>query len=159
MLIAPRNSTTAQLKLLNASNCNTILVAKDFPSFGPPLSAILSKNPMKVVHFASLAHWLENEKSPVYHFEAKLSDNPTRPYVILHTSGSTGLCSYSLNLSHLMECRIARTNHLYVWRSWGLSKVSRSGTNGPRRSEIYHESMVKPLSLLSFPNLPCVYPC
>lgn len=79
---------------MTASNCDTILVAKDFPPFGPALSAILSGRPMKVVHVESLEHWLEDEKLPVYHFEAKLSENPTRPYAILHTSGSTGVYSY-----------------------------------------------------------------
>ena len=51
---------------------------------------------MKVVQVESLEHWLDDEKLPVYHFEAKLSENPNRPYAILHTSGSTGrYCSSS----------------------------------------------------------------
>ncbi len=93
MLIAPRNSTTAQLKLLKATDCNTFMVAKDFPSFGPTISAILSERSMNVIQVESLKYWLESKKVPVYNFDTKLSDNPDLPYAILHTSGSTGVSS------------------------------------------------------------------
>ena len=90
MLVSPANSIAAQLKLLEATNCKTLLMAGDFIVFKPAAAAIASKREMHIVEVESLEALLEKERVPLYAFRARLEDDPRRPYVVLHTSGSTG---------------------------------------------------------------------
>ena len=90
MLVSPANSTEAQVKLLEAVNCNCILTAEDFPAIKPALSAIAAKRDVQIVPVSSVDHWLASERVPLYPFRATLDDDPQRPFVVLHTSGSTG---------------------------------------------------------------------
>ena len=99
MLISPANSIAAQLKLLEASQCNTLLVATDFIPFKPAAAAISAKRNMQNILVERLDYWLASEKVPEYPLHATLDDDPYRPFVVLHTSASTGDFS-SLNYYH-----------------------------------------------------------
>lgn len=92
------NPVPAQLRLLEAAKCNHLLVAADFPAFKPAVAAITSRRPLNVVDIASVDHWIAKDKVKEYPFTATLRDNPRRPFVSIHTSGSTGeLTLESLN--------------------------------------------------------------
>ena len=91
MLVSPANSIAAQLKLLEATNCKTLLMAEDFTIFKPAAAAIASKREMQIVEVERLEALLEKERVVPYTFRARLEDDPRRPYVVLHTSGSTGI--------------------------------------------------------------------
>ena len=91
MLISPANTIAAQVKLLEATECNVLLLAGDFPIFKSAVVAIQALRELRVVEFDCLDHWLAKEKVLVYPFQAMLTDDPRRPYVVLHTSGSTGI--------------------------------------------------------------------
>lgn len=84
------NPVPAQLRLLEATKCYHLLVAADFPAFKPAVDAMKSKRSLNVVDIASVDHWIAQDKVKEYPFTATLSDNPRRPFVSLHTSGSTG---------------------------------------------------------------------
>ena len=90
MLLSPANSIAAQLNLLEATRCKVLLTAVDFLPFAPATSAILGRREMEHASVESVEYWLASEKVPEYPFIATLDDNIHRPFVILHTSGSTG---------------------------------------------------------------------
>ena len=90
MLISPTNSIAGHLKLLESMQCTIMLLAGDFPAFRPASTAILAMRNMEMVELESLEYWLASERVLPYPFEATLDDNPIRPFVVLHTSGSTG---------------------------------------------------------------------
>ena len=91
--MSPANSIAAQLKLLEATNCKTLLMAGDFTVFEPAAAAIVSKREMRIAEVESLESLLKKERVPLYGFQVGLKDDPRRPYVVLHTSGSTGTSS------------------------------------------------------------------
>ena len=93
MLVSPANSIAAQLKLLEATNCKELLMAADFTVFKPAAAAIASKREVQLVEVESLESLLDKERVPLYAFQVELKDDPRRPYVVLHTSGSTGTSS------------------------------------------------------------------
>ena len=84
------NPVPAQLRLLEAAKCDNLLVAADFPAFKPVVAAIASKRALNIVEILSVDHWTAKDKVEEYPFTATLSDNPRRPFVAIHTSGSTG---------------------------------------------------------------------
>ena len=107
MLVSPANSIAAQLKLLKATNCKTLLMAGDFTVFKPAAAAIASEREIQIVEVANLESLLEKERVPLYAFEVGLKDDPRRPYVVLHTSGSTGISSPVMNALSLRANRMS----------------------------------------------------
>ena len=77
--------------LLESTKCTKLIIAEDFEAFKPAADAILAKKTMEKLLLSPLDHWLKEKTVDTYPFEAKLSDDPRRPFVVLHTSGSTGM--------------------------------------------------------------------
>lgn len=95
MLVSPVNSVAGQIELLKATQCDIFLTAEDFPSFKPVADAIAAQRKMKFVGVRSLQYWLDREeKVEIYPFKGTLEENSHRPFVVLHTSGSTGNFCY-----------------------------------------------------------------
>jgi hypothetical protein len=102
------NPIAAQLRLLESAKCNHLLVAADFPAFKPAVAAITSRRPLDVVDIASVDHWMAKDKAKEYPFTATLRDNPHRPFVSIHTSGSTG--ELTLEILDSIAAQIKLTN-------------------------------------------------
>ena len=90
MLISPTNSILGHVNLLDIMQCKKMLLAGDFPAFRPTTTAILAIRNMEIVELESLDYWLASEDAMPYPFGVTLDNNPMRPFVVLHTSGSTG---------------------------------------------------------------------
>ncbi|PVH91939.1 acetyl-CoA synthetase-like protein [Periconia macrospinosa] len=89
LLLSPRNSIAAQMRLFEATDCKTVILAQGFP-LPEPFSAALAERGAKILQIKPQTFWLGHEHVPVFEFNASLSDNPGRPFVAFHTSGSTG---------------------------------------------------------------------
>ena len=86
-----RNTVEGQLKLFDATECYILLVAEDLPTRTSLVTALASKRELQIVLFQNLDQWIGQEKVPEYPFHATLENDASRPFVILHTSGSTGV--------------------------------------------------------------------
>ncbi|KAF7865459.1 hypothetical protein EAF04_006434 [Stromatinia cepivora] len=95
LLMSLYNPVPAQLNLLEVTKCQNILVAADFPSFKPILTAILARRPMKCVEMESVSHWIAKGIVPHYPFSATLAECPHRLFVVLHTSGFPSAITYT----------------------------------------------------------------
>jgi acyl-coenzyme A synthetase/AMP-(fatty) acid ligase len=84
------NPIPAQLMLFESTKCTKLIVAADYEAWMPTAEAILAERDMQKVLLRSVDHWLDEGPARPYPFDAKLSDDPRRPFVVLHTSGSTG---------------------------------------------------------------------
>lgn len=91
LLNSPRNSLEAHLSLLETTKCNVFLLPPKFPL--PVVGQILSNRQMKVLEIPLLQHWLHHDDVPhrPYPYEKTYKDSHLEPFVVLHTSGSTGL--------------------------------------------------------------------
>ena len=107
MLVSPANSIAAQLKLLEATDCKTLLMASDFTVFKPAAAALASKRELRIAEVESLEVLLEKERVPLYALEVGLKDDPRRPFVVLHTSGSTGISFPFMNTLSLRANRVS----------------------------------------------------
>ena len=113
MLVSPINSIAGQLHLLEATQCKIFLTAKDFPPFKAVATAISAQREMRFVDVESQSYWLSDNRVEIYSFEATLEENPHRPFVIIHTSGSTGEFYSLLSVIECSPIRIAQTDHAY----------------------------------------------
>ncbi|TVY39172.1 Non-canonical non-ribosomal peptide synthetase [Lachnellula subtilissima] len=91
LLLAPWNSSLAQIKLLDACNCSIFLAAEDSSAVQNEVTSITAQRMMEVHKFPTL-NWLldEGPKAPFYPFRKTLEELRDQDYVIIHTSGSTG---------------------------------------------------------------------
>ena len=87
-LPSPRNSLEAHLSLLEQTDCKLLLMPKEAL---PGVKDILFKRTMQVHEIPGLDDWLNTDPVPLYRFEKKFEDARLEPFVVLHTSGSTGL--------------------------------------------------------------------
>ena len=55
------------------------------------MKACLEKRPMKTLDVPELQEWLEGDEVPHYPYEKTFAEACLEPFVVLHTSGSTGL--------------------------------------------------------------------
>ncbi|MCJ1250943.1 hypothetical protein MMC30_008172 [Trapelia coarctata] len=85
---SPRNSLEAHLSLLEDTDCKLFLMPKAAP---PIVKEVLSKRTMQVYEIPELDEWLNAERGPLYPFEQTFDQARLDPFVVLHTSGSTGL--------------------------------------------------------------------
>lgn len=90
-LTSPRNTLEAHLHLLNELGCHTFLMPPQFPL--PVVKQILAQRTMRTLEVPPLQHWVKDGDEPAKHYpytktfaEARLD-----PFVVLHTSGSTGI--------------------------------------------------------------------
>lgn len=90
LLLAPWNSTTAQIKLLETCNCNIFLAAEDKPMLMDEIQALTAQREMQVFQLPTLQWLLDEPEAQPYPFTKTLSEVRDQDYVIIHTSGSTG---------------------------------------------------------------------
>lgn len=86
MFSSPRNSLDAHVSLLDRTDCAVML-----RSAGVSLDAILARRPMIVHDVPSLAAVLDDAPSPTYPYRKTFDQARADPYVVFHSSGSTGL--------------------------------------------------------------------
>ena len=55
------------------------------------MMACLAKRPMKILDVPDFQEWLEEDRVPHYPYEKTFAEASAEPFVVLHTSGSTGL--------------------------------------------------------------------
>ena len=86
MLPSPRNSIEGVLSLLNSTKCQLLL--------SPPetkVDHILEKYPIHHQDVRSFDEWLAQESVPHYPYEKSFDEAANDPFIVIHTSGSTGL--------------------------------------------------------------------
>lgn len=90
LLVSPRNSLEANLSLLESTNCNVFLIPPKFPL--PCVKQILEARPMRVVEIDSFPRWADKEQPHKrYPYTKTVDEAKYDPFIVLHTSGSTGL--------------------------------------------------------------------
>ncbi|CAF9913655.1 MAG: hypothetical protein ALECFALPRED_008933 [Alectoria fallacina] len=88
LLASPRNSLHAHVNLLDSTQCHILIT----PATAPPVTKeILSQRQMRHVLVPSLQNWLREEAVSVYPYEKTFEEARYEPFVVVHTSGSTGL--------------------------------------------------------------------
>ncbi|KAI4196585.1 MAG: hypothetical protein LQ350_006457 [Teloschistes chrysophthalmus] len=86
LFTSPFYSTPAQVKLINAVSCRTLLV----PEIVPPVSEIISEAcEMRILYVPGIEELFGRNHSH-YPFEKNFEQAKHEPLVVLHTSGSTG---------------------------------------------------------------------
>ncbi|KAM5348626.1 hypothetical protein ACJ41O_008450 [Fusarium nematophilum] len=83
LLLSPRISAEASLSLLEKTECKTFLRPPDFP--------FPSLGHLNVVEIPALQHWLEDGPEELYPYTKTFEEAKSEPFVIFHTSGSTGM--------------------------------------------------------------------
>lgn len=94
---------------MEATKCDNLLIAKDFPAFRPVLDSITTKRQLRIVEIESVDNLIAKHKVEEYPFTATLNDDPRRPFVVIHTSGSTGEC-----FSEYSSLSVFASNHRLV---------------------------------------------
>ncbi|APA15728.1 hypothetical protein sscle_15g104980 [Sclerotinia sclerotiorum 1980 UF-70] len=86
-LTSPRNSVAAQINLLERLKCTNVLSPTPCP---PQITAILEANTkLRVLEVPTVDHLLD-EKHRHFPYEKSFDEVKDEPFVIVHTSGSTG---------------------------------------------------------------------
>lgn len=89
LLNSPRNTLDAHLSLFEKTQCETFLLPPNFPL--PIIKQILEAREMRVVDIPGLQHWIRDEPVDVYPYPKTFAEARLDPFVVLHTSGSTGM--------------------------------------------------------------------
>lgn len=74
------------LSLLKSTDCHTLLSAPE-----TKVEHILEKHPMKHAVIRTFDEWLAQESVPHYPYEKTFEEAAHDPFIVIHTSGSTGL--------------------------------------------------------------------
>lgn len=88
LLNSPRNSVEGHLNVIKHSNCN--IWALPSRKIGN-VEQILARKEFKVIHVPELEELLDETIVPIYPYERAWEQARYEPFMILHTSGSTGL--------------------------------------------------------------------
>lgn len=88
LLLSPRNSVDGHLSVIDRSDCN--LWVLPVQKIGR-VDQVLEKRPMKVVPLPELLELLDTEPVSVYLYNKTFVEARSEPFVVLHTSGSTGM--------------------------------------------------------------------
>lgn len=90
LLSSPRNTLEAHVHLLEKTDCSTMLLPPVFHL--PIIKQIQAARDMKVVEIAEVQHWLtSSEPTAPYPYTKTFAEAKLDPWVVLHTSGSTGM--------------------------------------------------------------------
>ncbi|PKS13383.1 hypothetical protein jhhlp_000154 [Lomentospora prolificans] len=88
LFISPRNSHEGQMNLFEKTNCNTICFDAGFKSTVQPW---LQERDMAAIMIHSVEHWFPAEDVQPFPYSKTFDEAKWDPFVVLHTSGSTGL--------------------------------------------------------------------
>ncbi|GAP82911.2 putative thioester reductase domain-containing protein [Rosellinia necatrix] len=94
---SPRNTLQAHLSLLETLECNVFLTPPPLNFPLPIINQILAERPMRRVEVADFRYWLSGDDGDgdasvkPYPYAKTISEARAEPFVVLHTSGTTGL--------------------------------------------------------------------
>ncbi|KAL9117063.1 MAG: hypothetical protein Q9187_006405 [Circinaria calcarea] len=86
LLPSPRNSLDGQLSLLDSTQCSTLL-----SSANSNVESILAKQQLRSIVVGELHEWLSEEPVPHFPYTKSFENSVNEPWIVLHTSGSTGV--------------------------------------------------------------------
>ena len=86
LLPSPRNSMEGILSLLESTKCKTLLSAPE-----TKVDHILEKRNMRHIVIRTFDEWLAQESHEHYPYEKSFEEAAHDPFIVIHTSGSTGL--------------------------------------------------------------------
>lgn len=90
LLTSPRNTLEAHLFLAKETSCTAMFVPPAFPL--PVIGKILEAASLRAVDLPGAAHWLaEDEPVDAYPYDKTYAEARLEPWVVLHTSGTTGM--------------------------------------------------------------------
>ncbi|KAF4961276.1 hypothetical protein FSARC_10223 [Fusarium sarcochroum] len=89
LLLSARNTSEASLHLLQKTECKTLLLPPVFPL--PVVGELVQTNKMNILEVPALHHWLEDGQEKLYPFTRTFKEARTEPFLVLQTSGSTGM--------------------------------------------------------------------
>ncbi|PYI10999.1 acetyl-CoA synthetase-like protein [Aspergillus sclerotiicarbonarius CBS 121057] len=89
LLISPRNSVEAQLNLFNKTQCNLLCYDPQYASVVQPW--VKGRPGMESVAVTRWDDWVNAERVAPFPYTKTFEEAEWDPYVVLHTSGSTGL--------------------------------------------------------------------
>lgn len=89
LLNSPRNTLEAHVHLVKETGCGTMLVPAGFPL--PVIGKILETTGIRRVDLPGATHWLCDEAAEAYPYHKTYEEARLEPWVVLHTSGSTGM--------------------------------------------------------------------
>jgi acyl-CoA synthetase (AMP-forming)/AMP-acid ligase II len=88
MFLSPRNSIDGHLAVIDRSDCHLwVLPAQRLGH----VDLVIEKRSMQVAHFPEQLDLLNEELVPEYLYQKTFAEARQDPFVVLHTSGSTGL--------------------------------------------------------------------
>ena len=85
---SPANSIDLHIALLEELRCQTFLTPIPNSAVG---ENILSKRAMRVLPLPDVGFWLQDLEVPIYRYNKSYSEACHDPFVVLHSSGSTGV--------------------------------------------------------------------
>ncbi|KKY30833.1 putative nonribosomal peptide synthetase [Diaporthe ampelina] len=88
MFISPRNSKEGQLGLFDKTGCNILAFAGSHKETVQPW---LAEREMQAVEVSPLDAWFPEEQVPHFPYNKTFDEAEWDPFLVLHTSGSTGL--------------------------------------------------------------------
>ena len=88
LLLSARNSTQAHVSLLKELHCRHLFTGDDMPQV---ISSIRRQTEIQQTAVPAQEEWLNDEPSEPYLYEKTFKEASYEPFVIVHTSGSTGL--------------------------------------------------------------------
>ncbi len=88
MLLSPRNSVDGHLAIADKCDCDFWILPTQRIGH---VDQVLERRTMKVVPSPEVLEFLDEEPVPIYPYSKTFDEARQDPFVILHTSGSTGL--------------------------------------------------------------------
>ncbi|KAJ0123869.1 nonribosomal peptide synthetase [Diaporthe amygdali] len=88
MFISPRNSKEGQLNLFDKTSCNILAFASSHKETVKPW---LAERDMQAVEVSDLDAWFPEKEVPHFPYTKTFDEAEWDPFLVLHTSGSTGL--------------------------------------------------------------------
>lgn len=89
MFISPRNSKEGQLNLFDKTGCKVLAFASSHKETVEPWLA--ERPAMQAFEVASIDAWFPEKQVPHFPYDKTFDEAEWDPFVVLHTSGSTGL--------------------------------------------------------------------
>lgn len=88
MFISPRNSKEGQLNLFDKTDCKILAFAGSHKETVQPW---LAEREMQAVEVSPLDAWFPEKQAPHFPYDKTFDEAEWDPFLVLHTSGSTGL--------------------------------------------------------------------
>ncbi|RYP91175.1 hypothetical protein DL770_002704 [Monosporascus sp. CRB-9-2] len=86
--ISPRNSHEGQINLFDATDCRFICFPR---THGAMVQPWLQERDMKAILVSPLEGWFPREDAPPFPYKKTFEEAEWDPFLVLHTSGSTGI--------------------------------------------------------------------